>query len=274
MPLRIGKRPALAHNTETLAHVALIVRNGPDAFLSRGMGTESGTCLITVSGAVAHPGVVEIDAGPRSGTSLYAENQPNRPRRSSLGDTAGTGVGPRSFTTPYASVPLRAIGASAGVGVIAVLGQNACGVAETARIARGIWPNRVPGSAGRASWGSPLLPTTWPASPGCGRPRPHDTTASPTRRGRRPLCWSTPRRGGESRTERPQRLLQGRGGSRKRRAVRALAAPFVAALPPPDPADMTLLITIDPWPANACGYCAETSPKRSSSMNGTTRSST
>ena len=28
--------------------------------------------------------------------------------------------------------------------------------------------------------------------------------------------------------------------------MRALAAPFAAALPPPDAADMTLLITIDP----------------------------
>ena len=129
-----GRR--LVHNTETLAHVALIARNGPDAFLSRGMGTESGTCLITVSGAVAHPGVVEIDRG----TPLWdiaRRGTPTEPTQALLvGGYGGNWVGPRSFTTPYASVPLRAIGASAGVGVIAVLGQNACGVAETARIAR------------------------------------------------------------------------------------------------------------------------------------------
>jgi NADH:ubiquinone oxidoreductase subunit F (NADH-binding) len=136
VPLRIGKRPALVHNTETLAHVALIARHGPDAFLSRGMGNESGTCLITVSGAVAHPGVVEIDRGtPLWDIALCGT--PTEPTQALLvGGYGGNWVGPRSFTTPYASVPLRAIGASAGVGVIAVLGQNACGVAETARIAR------------------------------------------------------------------------------------------------------------------------------------------
>ena len=74
--------------------------------------------------------------GPRYGTSLSAAHQLSRSRRYSSGDTAATGWGLAPSLRLYASVPLRAIGASAGVGVIAVLGQNACGVAETARIAR------------------------------------------------------------------------------------------------------------------------------------------
>jgi ferredoxin len=43
--------------------------------------------------------------------------------------------------------------------------------------------------------------------------------------------------------------------------MRALAAPFVAALPPPDHADMTLHITIDPLACDAYGYCAELLPE-------------
>ena len=43
--------------------------------------------------------------------------------------------------------------------------------------------------------------------------------------------------------------------------MRALAAPFVAALPPPGHADMTLHITIDPVACDAYGYCAELLPE-------------
>ena len=48
--LRIGKRPALVHNAETLAHIALIVRHGPGPFRARGTAEEPGTCLVTISG--------------------------------------------------------------------------------------------------------------------------------------------------------------------------------------------------------------------------------
>jgi NADH:ubiquinone oxidoreductase subunit F (NADH-binding) len=136
VPLRIGKRAALVHNTETLAHVALIARHGPEAFLARGMAQEHGTCLVTVSGAVTHPGVVEVDRG----TPLWDIALRGTPTEATqallVGGYGGNWVGPEYFDTPYASASLRAIGASAGVGVIAVLGQAACGVAETARIAR------------------------------------------------------------------------------------------------------------------------------------------
>ena len=135
-PLRIGRRSALVHNTETLAHVALIARRGPAHFRARGSAEEPGTTLITISGAVTQPGVVETDRG----TPLWDIAMRSSPLESAqallVGGYGGTWVAPQHFSTPYASTALRAIGATAGVGVIVVLGQAACGVAESARIIR------------------------------------------------------------------------------------------------------------------------------------------
>ena len=136
MPLRIGKRPALVHNTETLAHVALIARQGPGPFRSRGTTEEPGSCLVTISGDVVHPGVVEVDRGtPLS--EIVSLSQPAEPVQALLvGGYGGTWVSPPYFGTPYASISLRTIGAAAGVGVIVVLGEMSCGLAESARIVR------------------------------------------------------------------------------------------------------------------------------------------
>jgi NADH:ubiquinone oxidoreductase subunit F (NADH-binding) len=134
VPLRIGKRPVLVHNAETLAHVALIARLGAGAFRSLGLAEEPGTTLVTVSGAVACPGVVEIARGTPL-RDVVARCIPAAPIDAMLvGGYGGAWVGPEQFGTPYASLPLRTVGASAGVGVIVVLGA-ACGLSESARVA-------------------------------------------------------------------------------------------------------------------------------------------
>jgi len=155
-PLRIGKRPVLLHNAETLAHIALIARHGPEGFLARGLAEEPGTSLVTLSGAVAQPGVVEVDRG----TPLWEiarRGTPVEPAQALLvGGYGGNWVGPEHFDTPYASISLRTIGASAGVGVIAVLGEQSCGVAETARIARYL-AGQSAGQCGPCVFGLPAI---------------------------------------------------------------------------------------------------------------------
>jgi NADH:ubiquinone oxidoreductase subunit F (NADH-binding) len=132
--LRIGRRAALVHNTETLAHVALIARKGPAEFRSRGLPEDPGTSLVTVTGAVEHPGVVELDRGTPL-IDIARRAQPvGDPQALLVGGYGGAWVGPEHFATPYASFSLRAIGATTGVGVVVVLGQNACGLMESARI--------------------------------------------------------------------------------------------------------------------------------------------
>jgi NADH:ubiquinone oxidoreductase subunit F (NADH-binding) len=134
--LHIGRRPVLVHNTETLAHVALIARRGPEAFRERGMPEEPGSTLVTISGAVAHQGVVEVDRGTPL-DDIIARAVPVEPVGALLvGGYSGTWVGAQHLGTPYASIPMRTIGAAAGVGVVVVHGESACGVTETARLAR------------------------------------------------------------------------------------------------------------------------------------------
>jgi len=155
-PLRIGRRPALVHNTETLAHIALIARNGPGPFRARGLAEEPGTCLMTVSGAVTHPGVVEVDRG----TPLWdiaLRGQPVEPTRALLvGGYGGAWVGPEHFGVPYASISLRTIGAAAGVGIIVVLGETSCGLAESARIVRYL-ADQSAGQCGPCVYGLPAI---------------------------------------------------------------------------------------------------------------------
>jgi NADH:ubiquinone oxidoreductase subunit F (NADH-binding) len=155
-PLRIGRRSVLVHNTETLAHVAMIARRGPESFRRRGMVEEPGTTLVTISGAVQHPGVVEVDRGTPL-LDVVARSTPEYPPEALLvGGYGGTWVGPEHFGTPYASLSLRTIGASAGVGIVVALGPGSCGLAETARIAH-YMAGQSAGQCGPCVFGLPAI---------------------------------------------------------------------------------------------------------------------
>ncbi|MGO8860558.1 MAG: NADH-ubiquinone oxidoreductase-F iron-sulfur binding region domain-containing protein [Acidimicrobiales bacterium] len=156
--LRIGRRRALVHNAETLAHVGLIARRGPEAFRSRGMSEEPGTTLVTVSGAVARPGVVEVDRGTPLQDIVARAVPVDTIGAMLVGGYGGTWVGPQDFGTPYASISLRTIGASAGVGVVVALSAAACGIAESARIAH-YMAGQSAGQCGPCVHGLPAIAT-------------------------------------------------------------------------------------------------------------------
>ena len=156
MPLRIGRQAALVHNAETLAHVAMIARTGPDAFRAHGLVEDPGTCLITISGAVENPGVVEVDRGTPLMDIARRATPLSEPRAFLAGGYGGAWVGPEHFATPYASLSLRAVGSSAGVGVLIVLGHDACGLVETARIAHYL-AGQSAGQCGPCVYGLPAI---------------------------------------------------------------------------------------------------------------------
>jgi NADH:ubiquinone oxidoreductase subunit F (NADH-binding) len=132
----VQRRPTLVQNVETLAHVALIARHGAGWFRQTGTDIDPGSALITLSGAVAAPGVYEIDHGAPLADLLAGAAVTEDLQAVLLGGYFGSWV-------PAALIPglrlspaqLRHQGASLGAGVIVALGRSTCAVAETARIA-------------------------------------------------------------------------------------------------------------------------------------------
>jgi NADH:ubiquinone oxidoreductase subunit F (NADH-binding) len=121
----VSRRPTLVQNVETLAHVALIARHGASWFRAAGTAADPGTALVTVSGAVARPGVHEVDLGDPLREALAAAGGATEPVRGALvGGYFGAWTGPTGRPAP-----------SLGSGAIAILPESACPVAETAGVA-------------------------------------------------------------------------------------------------------------------------------------------
>ncbi|MER5642297.1 NADH-ubiquinone oxidoreductase-F iron-sulfur binding region domain-containing protein [Kitasatospora sp. NPDC002227] len=130
-------RPTLVQNVETLAHLALIARHGAAWFRSAGTVTSPGTALVTVSGAVRRPGVLETEPGTPLGALLRQAGGPDRPLQAVLlGGFGGTWLRLRDAAALPFSREGLAPAAAPGAGVVAALAHDACPLAETARILR------------------------------------------------------------------------------------------------------------------------------------------
>jgi len=157
-PPRLDPRPALVQNVETLAHLALILRHGANWFRSAGSPEEPGSMLITMLGAVRRPGVYEIETGTPvgelielaggavelAGEAAAPPGAPAAPLSAAAAPPSALLIGgyfgtwaeaAAALPLPFSSAGL-APSASPGAGMIAVLPQTACGLAETARITR------------------------------------------------------------------------------------------------------------------------------------------
>jgi NADH:ubiquinone oxidoreductase subunit F (NADH-binding) len=132
----IARRPTLMSNAETLAHVALIARNGAEWFRQLGPPDEPGSALVTLSGSVRAPGVYEIEHGSALGALVRAAGGVSEPVRAVLiGGYAGTWLdAAQTAALRLSRAALRPLAASLGAGVIVVLPQSACPVAEVTRV--------------------------------------------------------------------------------------------------------------------------------------------
>ncbi|HEY1778239.1 MAG TPA: NADH-ubiquinone oxidoreductase-F iron-sulfur binding region domain-containing protein [Solirubrobacteraceae bacterium] len=133
----VRRRPTLIHNVETLAHLALIARHGADWFRELGTDSEPGSTLVTVLGAVADPGVYELEYGTALEHLLYAAGGCASPFSGLL---VGGYFGSWLPATASGEIALSQAGlmdfdASLGCGVVVALPEDRCPVAETVRVA-------------------------------------------------------------------------------------------------------------------------------------------
>jgi NADH:ubiquinone oxidoreductase subunit F (NADH-binding) len=131
------ERAVLVQNAETLAHLALIARFGPEWFRELGTPDEPGSALVTLSGAVTRPGVYEIELGTTIEHLLRLAGGASEPIRAVLvGGFFGTWLDADALDLPLLDATFAPRGASLGARAIVALPKDACGIVETARIAR------------------------------------------------------------------------------------------------------------------------------------------
>jgi NADH:ubiquinone oxidoreductase subunit F (NADH-binding) len=129
----VDGRPTLVQNVETLAHLALIARYGPDWFRSLGTPDEPGTMLCTLRRADGSVNVAEAIIGTPLASLL------DSPGASAVLVGGYHGAWVPADHLPWltlSNAALRPAGAFTGAGVLAALPADRCGVAESARVAR------------------------------------------------------------------------------------------------------------------------------------------
>jgi NADH:ubiquinone oxidoreductase subunit F (NADH-binding) len=136
VPLEVGRRSVLVHNTETVAQLALIARHGATWYRQVGLADAPGSTLVTVTGAVASPGVFEVELGMSLSDILWRAGAGRSLSAVLLGGYGGTWIDASRLDTPFAPGHLASLGATVGAGVVVALPPGSCGVAETARVVR------------------------------------------------------------------------------------------------------------------------------------------
>jgi NADH:ubiquinone oxidoreductase subunit F (NADH-binding) len=120
-------RPTLVSNTETYSHIGRVAR-----------GTYDGTRLVTISGAVAQPGLVEITQDTTlDGVIRSAGGITETIQGVLLGGYAGTWTTvATAMSLPFDEDLLQEQHLTLGAGIVFVLGEFSCPVAEVASVTR------------------------------------------------------------------------------------------------------------------------------------------
>lgn len=154
----VGGRPTLVDNVETLAHMALIARFGPDWYREAGAPASPGTTLATIGGAVHRPGVHEVELGTPVGRVLAAAGGESEALQAvQIGGLGGSWVSiEQARLLPLTHEDCRAAGTVMGTAALVALPERACGLAETARALRYLAAESA-GQCGPCMFGLPAI---------------------------------------------------------------------------------------------------------------------
>ena len=150
----LDNRPTFLSNVETFAQLGLLARHGPARYAERGCVDEPGTSLLTLSGTVARPGVVEIPNGIPSG--VLADVAGVDPDAALLvGGYHGLWMPARS-SLAISRPALAERGLTLGAGVIAAISADTCPLGEVAHVARWLAAQSA-GQCGPCVFGLPAI---------------------------------------------------------------------------------------------------------------------
>jgi NADH:ubiquinone oxidoreductase subunit F (NADH-binding) len=141
LPIESGLwgKPTVINNAETLTSVPFIMAEGASAFMDIGANGDAGTKLISLSGAVRRPGLVEVPMGTTLREIIFdLGGGPGNGRGISAMAVGGpsSGVLPASMLdTPIAPGPLHESGVILGAGGVVALGDEADVIAVVRHLA-------------------------------------------------------------------------------------------------------------------------------------------
>jgi NADH:ubiquinone oxidoreductase subunit F (NADH-binding)/ferredoxin len=130
----VDNRPTLLSNAETFAQIAVLALLGPTNYATVGTPEEPGTVLLSVSGSVRRPAVVEVPAGLPLGEVLDL-----------CGATPEDGVlvggyhgmwlpAEAAYDVPVSRAGMAGAGATLGAGIILPVGSGTCAIGEMSRV--------------------------------------------------------------------------------------------------------------------------------------------
>jgi NADH:ubiquinone oxidoreductase subunit F (NADH-binding) len=120
--------PTVINNVETLANLPDLVLNGADWFRSVGSQSSPGTKLVSLTGAVRHPGLYEVPFGTSLGHIVDDCGAGASDELSALlvGGPSGSILPAALLDTPFDVQPLQAVGGILGAGGIVPLTSAEC----------------------------------------------------------------------------------------------------------------------------------------------------
>lgn len=128
-------RPTVVSSAETLAALPLIVRDGPEAFRAVGTPASPGTKLVSVTGAVARPGVYEVPFGTTLGEIVRTAGGASGTLKGlHVGGPTGGILNATRTGVALDYEPLKAAGTHLGSAQIRLIGSEVCIVNEAAKL--------------------------------------------------------------------------------------------------------------------------------------------